>query len=93
MLGTKKYVDDKITTLTNIVNDKISDIDVVDESYASGAAGYISASAGSTHCVLSKLLSSHINQVVKKHFHLTFKGQSPGFSAFRGRQIVAVWGI
>ena len=85
-VATKKYVDDQNAN-------KISDISVVNESFTAGSDGYVSASAGSTHCLQSKLLTSHMEKTVEKHFHLTYSGRASGFSAFCGHQIIAFGGF
>ena len=69
----KKYVDDQDAL-------KISDITVLDSSFTAGAAGYVSTSSNSTHYVQHKVLSSDVDNVVRKHFHITYDGPALGFS-------------
>lgn len=65
----KMYVDTQITTLTNTVNDKISDVDVVDGSFTAGGNIQIRVGSSTVGCVQNKLLASYISPVIEKHFH------------------------
>ena len=51
------YVNTQITTLTNTVNDKITDIDVVDVSYTAGSHIQIRVGSRTVGCVQNKLLA------------------------------------
>ena len=85
----KKYVDDKNGL-------KISDITVLDNSFTVGTAGYVSTSSGSTHYVQHKVLSSDVDNIVRKHFHITYDGPALGFSqagSLGGKQIIAFGGF
>ena len=88
----KKYVDDEITTLTSTVNNKISDIDVIDESYSVVNAEQTTyANLNSTRSEIRKLESSFITNVIEKHFHVSYSGQRKGFGFTSGRALIA-WG-
>ena len=82
--ATKKYVDDN-----NV--DKISDIDVVDESFTAGSDIQIRVGSRTVGCVQNKLLSSDISPIIEKHFHLSYTGNASGFSTTGGKQVI-VWG-
>ena len=90
--ATKKYVDEEISTLTSTVNDKISDIDVVDDSYSVANAEQTTyANLNSTRSEIRKLESSFITNVIEKHFHLSYSGQAKGFGFTSGRCLIT-WG-
>ena len=57
----KKYVDDKITTLTSTVNNKISDVDVVDNSFTVGADSQI------------RVVSATVKPIKISCYHHTFR--------------------
>ena len=80
----KMYVDTQITTLTSSVNDKISDIDVVDGSFPAGADTQIRVGSATVNCHQNKLLSTYISTMVGKHFYLSYNGQSTGFGITGG---------
>ena len=85
------YVDTQITTLTNTVNDKITDIDVVDGSYTAGSDIQIRVGSRTVGCVQNKLLASYIFPVIEKHFYLGYTGSAERFSTTVGKQVF-VWG-
>ena len=87
----KIYVDAQITTLTSTVNDKISDIDVVDGTFTAGADTQIRVGSNTVNCHQNKLLTTYISNMVEKHFHLTYNGQATGFGITGGKAVV-VWG-
>ena len=93
----KKYVDDKIadqasriTTLAGTVSDKISNIDIVDESFTAGADIQIRVGSSTVGCHQNKLLSSYISNIVEKHIHLSYSGKATGFGITGGKQAY-VW--
>ena len=73
-------MDDKITTLTSTINNKISDIDVVDEDFTTGADSEICVLSDTVNSHQNKLLSSYSSNVIEKHFHLLYSGKATGFS-------------
>lgn len=87
----KKYVDDKVATLTSTVNDKISDVDVVDKNFTAGADSQICVVSNTVNAHQNKLLSSYISNIVEKHFHLSYSGQATGFGITGGKAAI-VWG-
>ena len=86
----KMYVDTQITTFTSTVNDKITDIDVIDGSYTAGSDIQIRVGSRTTGWVQNKLLASYISPVIEKHFHLSYTGNAGGFSTTGGKQVF-VW--
>ena len=85
----KKYVDDQDAL-------KMSDVVVLDNSFTTGATGYVSTSSGSTHCVQHNVLSTDIDTVVRKHLHITYNGPAGGFSlagSLGGKQIIVFGGF
>ena len=83
--STKEYVDTQ-------VSDKISEIDVIDENYSVVNAEQTTyANLNTTRSEIKKLESSHISNIVEKHFHLSYSGQAKGFGFTSGRCLIA-WG-
>ena len=87
----KMYVHTQITTLTSAVNEKRSDVDVVDETFTAGADTQIRVGSNTVNCHQNKLLATYISNMVEKHFYLSYSGPTTGFGITGGKAVV-VWG-